>query len=89
MKRVCTLLLLAVMLAVLIPAIAGTRTAPEDKKVLVTNDVPGCESRFRQYDAAFYDKPSDEPGTVVSLTYTTEVYGGVIGKTAKVYLPYG
>ncbi len=89
MKRVWAFLILAVMLAALVPAAAGMRTAPDDKKVIVTNDVPGCESRFRQYDADFYDKPSDEPGKVVPFTYTTEVYGGSIEKSAMVYLPYG
>ncbi len=63
--------------------------APEDKKLIVTRDVTGCETLFRQYDSSFFDSPSREPGTVTDLSYTTEVYGGKIENSVKVYLPFG
>ena len=78
----------ALMLAVSAAA-AEKRETPEDKKEIITQDIPGHETRFRQYDSKFWEAPSDQPGTVVELSYTTSVYGNAAGNTVKVYLPYG
>ena len=68
---------------------AEKREAPADKKQLTTQDVNGYETSFRQYDGKFFDAPSQEPGTVTELSYTTEVYGECIENYVKIYLPYG
>ena len=70
-------------------AAAGERTAPEDSKVITTTDVVGVETVFRKYDMKFYDEPSQEPGTVVRLDYTTDKYGETLNQWANIYLPYG
>ena len=70
-------------------AAAEKREAPADKKEIITQDVTGYETRFRQYDGKFWDGPSNEPGRVAELSYTTEVYGVPSESSVKVYLPYG
>lgn len=88
MKRILVLVLaLALMIGAC--ALAEGRTAPEDKKVITTTDVVGAETVFRKYDNKFYDEPSERPGTVVRLDYTTTAYGAKQPGWVNVYLPYG
>ena len=88
MKRIIALLL-ALALLCGTAALAEGRTAPEDKKVTTTTDVIGVETTYRKYDNKFYDAPSEQPGTVVRLDYTTTAYGDALETWANVYLPYG
>ena len=90
MKKLTALLLSAV-LALALPmttAFAEGRTAPEDKKI-IENDAAGVVTQFRKYDAKFWDAESPEPGTVVKMEYTTDVYGEPVNNWLNVYLPYG
>ena len=90
MKKIFTILLtLAIFSSCCAVAFADGRTAPEDSKVITTTDVVGVETMFRKYDAKFYDAPSEQPGTVVRLDYTTDVYGETLHQWANIYLPYG
>ncbi len=88
MKKLMALLL-AVTLLCGAAALADGRTAPEDKKVTTTTDVVGVETTYKKYDNKFYEAPSEQPGTVVRLDYTTTAYGDELATWANVYLPYG
>lgn len=63
------------------------RTPGADK--LIDDPVMGVTTTFKKYDAKFYDKESAQPGTIVRLDYTTDVYGETLNQWANVYLPYG
>ena len=89
MKKIIALLAVLMLLCSLVPALAEGRTAPEDKKVITTTDVVGAETVFKKYDNKFYDEPSEQPGTVVRLDYTTTAYGAEQPGWVNVYLPYG
>ena len=90
MKKIISLLLaLALAACFLLSAAAEGRTAPEDKKVYTTDDQIGQETVYRTYDKKFYDAPSEQPGTVVSLEYESNVYGEKAVHRANVYLPFG
>lgn len=89
MKKIIALLTALMLLLTAIPALAEGRTAPEDKKVITTTDVVGAETVFKKYDNKFYDEPSEQPGTVVRLDYTTTAYGAEQPGWVNVYLPYG
>lgn len=69
-------------------AFADGRTPPEDKKI-IEDDSAGVTTQFRKYDAKFWDAPSEQPGTVVRMDYTTDVYGDPVENWLNVYLPYG
>lgn len=90
MKKFLALLLaLTMALSLSVAAFADGRSAPEDKKVITTDDVVGAETVFKKYDAKFYDEPSEQPGTVVRVDYTTDAYGAEQPGWVNVYLPYG
>ena len=89
MKKVLVLFMAALVLFSGCAVVAEKRTAPEDTKVIRSDDTSSHESVFRQYNAKFYDAPSQEPGSVVSLSYSTQVYGSTMENHVKVYLPYG
>ena len=90
MKKILSLLLaLTLMLSLVAVAFADGRTAPEDKKVITTDDVVGAETVFKKFDSKFYDEPSEQPGTVVRVDYTTDAYGAEQAGWVNVYLPYG
>ena len=89
MRKIVSLFLVFLLIASASAACAEKREAPADKKVITTQDVNSYETSFRQYDSKFYDAPSQEPGTVTELTYTTGIYGEPIENTVKVYLPFG
>ncbi len=74
---------------ILLLGTACTEGRPEDKKVLVTSDRVRAETMYRTWDKNFYEAPSSEAGTVVSLEYTTSQYGEDALHWANVYLPYG
>ena len=86
MKRKYAVLIALVLLCCAFGASAEGRTAPEDKKLYTTTDQIGYETTYRTYDKKFYDAPSLQPGTVVSVTYESGQYGET---AANVYLPYG
>ena len=87
--------MIAILSGLMVLATAGTvlaaeeRVAPDDLKVIVTDDVVGAETTFRKYDPRFWDEPSTQPGTVERLDYTTTAYGEEQAAWANVYLPYG
>lgn len=90
MKKTISLLL-SIILVLALPvtaAMAEGRTAPEDKKI-IENDAAGVVTQFRKYDAKFWDAESEQPGTVVKMEYTTDVYGDPVSNWLNVYLPYG
>ena len=89
MKKTIALFLALALLIACASALAEGRVAPEDKKVITTTDVVGAETVFRKYDTKFYDEPSEQPGTVVRLDYTTTAYGDEQPGWVNVYLPYG
>ena len=90
MKKFTALFLaLAMLICCAVPALADGREKPEDKKVITTDDVIGAETVFKKYDNKFYDAPSEQPGTVVRLDYTTTAYGVEQPGWVNVYLPYG
>ncbi len=89
MRKIIVMLVALALLMTAVPAMADGRTAPEDKKIITTTDVVGAETVFRKYDNKFYDEPSEKPGTVVRLDYTTDAYGAEQPGWVNVYLPYG
>ena len=89
MKKCFVLLLALMMLLTALPGLADGRERPEDKKVVTTDDVIGAETVFKKFDTKFYDEPSEQPGTVVRLDYTTSAYGNEQPAWVNVYLPYG
>ena len=88
MKKLIAFLLSLAVVLTMTAALAEGRTAPEDKKV-ITNDESGLTTSFRKYDPKFWDAASEQPGTVVRMEYTTNVYGKPIDNWMNVYLPYG
>ena len=89
MKQLVSLILSAAMaLSITAVACANGRTPPEDKKI-IENDAAGVVTQFRKYDAKFWDAESPEPGTVVRMDYSTNVYGEPVNNWFNVYLPYG
>lgn len=89
MKKLVSLILSAAMaLSITAVACANGRTPPEDKKI-IENDAAGVVTQFRKYDAKFWDAESPEPGTVVRMDYSTNVYGEPVNNWFNVYLPYG
>lgn len=89
MKRIAAFAMALVMtLSVTAAAFAEGRTAPEDKKVVTTDDM-GVETVFKKYDAKFYDAASEQPGEVVKVEYTTTAYGEPLNSWVNVYVPYG
>ncbi len=88
-KIVCLALTLMLALCAVIPALAESRVAPEDRKETVTELDGGKESHFRNYAPKFWEAPCDKPGTIEKLEYTTSVYGDTLNQWANVYVPYG
>lgn len=89
MKRFAAVVLaLAMTFSISTAAFAAGRTAPEDKKVVTTEDM-GVETVFKKYDAKFYDAASQQPGEVVKVEYTTTAYGEPQSGWVNVYVPYG
>lgn len=89
MKKIAAFLLALSMILTMTAALADGRTAPADKKLIETDDVIGAHTQFRKYDNKFWDAESEQPGTVVKMEYTTDVYGDTVTNWLNVYLPYG
>ncbi len=87
MKRLTTLFVALMLLMSFCTASLGE--APADKKEYRTQDIIGYETLYRTYDKAFYEKPSEQPGTVVRLAYESTQYGEMATHWANVYLPFG
>ena len=87
-KLFAFVLTMAMVLSLAAAAMADGRTAPEDMKI-IEDGVEGAVTQFRKYDAKFWDEPSEQPGTIVRMDYTTDVYGDPINNWLNVYLPYG
>ena len=85
MKKLAFLLAMLMLLSSFALAEAP-RTPGADK--LIDDPVMGVTTTFKKYDAKFYDKESAQPGTIVRLDYTTDVYGETLNQWANVYLPY-
>ena len=83
LTALCALLCLTLACA----ALAEGREAP-DEKTFLSNEI-NATAIYRLCDQQFYDSESLQPGTVVRLDYTTDVYGDPIDTWANVYLPYG
>jgi len=88
MKKLTALFLALLVALSVVTALGEGRQAPADKKLITCDDV-GVETVFRKYDAKFWDAASEQPGTVVRLDYTTDVYGDTVSNWMNVYLPYG
>ncbi len=88
MKKFSLLLVLILLFTSLSTALAETTRTPGADK-LIDDPAIGVTTTFKKYDAKFYDKESTQPGTVVRLDYTTDVYGETLNQWANVYLPYG
>lgn len=89
MKKLTAFVLAMVMvLSLSAAALAEGRTAPDDKKVVTTDDL-GVQTLFKKYDAKFYDAASQQPGEVVKVEYTTTAYGEELTGWVNVYVPYG
>jgi len=89
MKKFLVLVTTLVLIAGLSTGLADGRTAPEDLSVYTTTDIVDKETSYKRYDMTFYDAESTQPGTVVKVPYTTDVYGDTLDTWANVYLPYG
>ncbi len=89
MRKIVSLLAVLVLLTGFGTGYAQERTAPEDLSVYTTTDVVNAETTYKRYDMTFYEEPSTQPGTIVKLDYTTDVYGDTLNTWANVYLPYG
>ena len=91
MKKFLLLALCAVLtLTLSCAALAEQPDAPADPKVITTKaDVVGIELTFERYDSAYYDAACAQPGEVVRIDYTTDVYGATQDAWANIYLPYG
>ena len=88
MKKLIALAVAALLLLTLCcAALAEGREAPADKTFI--SDEINATSIYRKYEQNFYDAESTQPGTVVRVDYTTDVYGDPIDTWANVYLPYG
>lgn len=87
-KFLAMLLTLTMVLSLSAVALADGRTAPEDKKVITTDDL-GVQTLFKKYDAKFYDAASEQPGEIVKVEYTTTAYGEEQAGWVNVYVPYG
>lgn len=87
-KLIAMILALAMVLSLSAVAMADGRTAPEDKKVIITEDF-GVQTIFKKPNAKFYDAPSEQPGEVVKVEYTTTAYGDELTSWVNVYVPYG
>lgn len=87
-KLISFVLAMALVLSLSAAAMADGRTAPEDKKVVITDDL-GVETLFKKPDPKFYDAASEQPGTVVKVEYTTDAYGEELTNWVNVYVPYG
>ena len=86
MKKLIALALAALLLTALsCAALAESREAPDD--TLYLSDEINATAMYRKYDQSFYDKDSLQPGTVVRVDYTTDVYGEPIDTWANVDLP--
>lgn len=89
MKKIVSLVLaMLLMFCAANVALSEDRTAPEDKKVITTDEF-GAETVFKKYDAKFYDAVSQQPGEVVKVEYTTTAYGEPMTGWVNVYVPYG
>lgn len=89
MKKFLALLLALVMvMSLATAAMAEGRTAPDDKKTVITEDL-GVQTLFNKPDAKFYDAASEQPGEVVRVDYTTDAYGAEQAGWVNVYVPYG
>lgn len=88
MKNRKAIALMTTLAVALTPALVAGREAPEDKKVITTDDL-GVETVFKKYDGKFFDEPSEQPGEVVKVEYTTDSYGEPQEGWVNVYVPYG
>ena len=86
MKRIVSLLLTMVLL---LSAAAAIAQGYEEPTLYNASDVLGLETLYRLYDRSYYEEPSDQPGTVIKVKYTTEVYDKPYKRSMNVYLPYG
>ena len=86
MKRTVSLLLTMLMLLFTATAIAQEYAEPT---LYDASDVLGLKTLYRLYDRSYYEESSDQPGTVISVKYTSEVYDKPYKRTMNVYLPYG
>ncbi len=89
MKRIACFLLALLLLCSVLPTTAEEKIIPDDKEETVTELHGGYACHFRNYSSKFWEAPSDRPGTIERVEYTTSVYGEPMDRWANVYLPYG
>ncbi len=89
MRKIMALLTLLCLMCGTFSACAEA-AEPQPPAVLDASDPAGVPTHYLLYDRAYYEAPCDQPGTVVKLKYSTNVYGEkAYKKTMYVYLPYG
>ncbi len=86
MKRIVSLVLTLVVLLFAATAIAQEYAEPT---LYNASDVLGLDTIYRLYDHSYYEETSDQPGTVVGMKFTSEVYEKSYKRSINVYLPYG
>ena len=89
MNKTIALLLVLLIVCSMCSVLAEGRIPIEDRKETVTQLDGGYESHFRNYSPKFWDEPSEQPGTIERLDYSTNVYGDTLNQWTNVYLPYG
>ena len=89
MKKTPLLLLTLVLMCCACLSFAE-ETAFQAPAMLDASGLAGVPTHYLLYDRAFYEAEDAQPGTVVKMKYTTNVYGDkTYKKTLYVYLPYG
>ena len=85
MKKIFVIILALVLMSAI--NVLSLADGPAEPTVL-TSDVIGVETVYRLYDRDFYEAKAEQPGQVVRLDYTTDVYGQEGQKRwANVYVP--
>ncbi len=82
--------LMVSLLFVVFPLVSYAEAEPyRQPELLDFSDSIGYETHYLLYDTTFYETESRQPGRVVRVKYTTDVYGKTMKRWANVYLPYG
>ena len=68
---------------------AGLACGEEAPTLLDQSELAGIATHYLLYDRELYESPCDQPGTVVKIKYTTNMYDKAYKKFLNVYLPYG
>ncbi|MBR3739373.1 MAG: hypothetical protein IKN04_02815 [Clostridia bacterium] len=81
--------LTAILLCLVIIIPSGLCESWNDPALLDLSDTLGYDTHYLLYDVDYYESSSLQPGKVVKVKYTTDVYGKTMKRWVNVYLPYG